>query len=830
MTNGFRLHDTKIWVRLVFSILLAVMVSGVGLIHWSTLEQKKIAADQAKDFANSVHQMTLAGLTGMMITGTVSLRAIFLDQIKETNHVESLQVFRGDAVVRQYGAGEDGEVPSDPVVLQVIQSGEPFYAVVHGKDDQERLKAVMPAVALENYLGKNCTFCHDVKPGTVLGAVSMEISLARANETTRQFGLNALMAGIALCVPLALFIWYFISRLVTRPLRQMTDGLNQIAGGGIEDVRELRVWGKDEVGMATESFNRVMAKAHELIQEQRLSRIVFDNSLESITITDAQSRIRMVNRAFSDTTGYSAEEVIGKTPAILKSGKQGPEFYQALWASLNERGEWRGEIWNKRKNGSLYPEWLNISAVRNPRGEVEYYVAIFTDITERKEHEARITFQAFHDALTGLPNRILFRDRLDQALAQAKRRKYLTPAVMFLDLDRFKLINDTLGHDAGDVLLREVASRLRACVRESDTVARFGGDEFTVLLPEITQASDAHAVAEKILEAMKASVLLAGQPTVITTSIGISLYGKDGTDAETLMKHADAAMYHVKGSGRADMCFFSEELLGKPSRRSELEARLSQALARKEFVLHYQPLVDLKTGVIYGNEALLRWQDPEDGLREPEEFLALVEETGLVLPVGEWVLETACVQARSWQIDERQMIVAINLSAAEFHRPDLLELVRRTLKMAGLSPQLLELEVGETLAMQDVEYSVGIFQGLRELGVRVAIDDFGTGFSSLAALKRLPITSLKVDGTFVRSCVDDSGSRAIVSAIVGTANALGFSIVAEGVETIEQLELLRSLVCDRAQGYLFSGPLSDSDLRAMIALPTAWPPALANKE
>ena len=346
-TSAFRLRDVKIWIRLVVAILLAVMVSGVGLIHWSTLEQKKIAADQAKDFANSVHQMTLAGLTGMMITGTVSLRAIFLDQIKETNHVESLQVFRGAAVVKQYGEGYSGEIPSDPLVLQVLQSGEPYYAVVRGKDDRERLKAVIPATALENYLGKNRSYCHDVKPGTVLGAVSMEISLARANETTRQFGMNAVMAGIALCIPLALFIWYFISRLVTRPLQELTDGLSQIAGGDIEDVRELRVSGKDEVGMATESFNRVMARAYELIKEQRLSRIVFDNSLESITITDAQSRIRMVNRAFSDTTGYSAEDAIGKTPAILKSGKQGAAFYEAFWASLRERGEWRGEIWNR---------------------------------------------------------------------------------------------------------------------------------------------------------------------------------------------------------------------------------------------------------------------------------------------------------------------------------------------------------------------------------------------------------------------------------------------------------------------------------------------------
>jgi len=817
-----KLGGAKIWIRLVASIVFAVVVSGIGLIHWSTLEQKKIAAEQAKDFANSIHQMTLAGLTGMMITGTISLRTIFLDQIEETNHIESLKVYRGNAVVKQYGQGLEGEIPTDPSVLKVLTTGESIYEVIKGRDDQERLKAVLPAVALENYLGKNCTFCHDVKPGTVLGAVSMEISLARANETTRQFGLNALMAGAALCLPLALFIWFFISRLVTRPLQQMTDGLRRIAEGDIEDVRELPVHRRDEVGMATESFNRVMGKAYELIKEQRLSRIVFDNSLESIAVTDAQANIRMVNRAFTDTTGYSAEEVIGRTPSLLKSGKQGTDFYAAFWAALKEKGEWRGEIWNKRKNGSIYPEWLNISAVSNRRGELEYYVAIFSDITERKAHEERITFQAFHDALTGLPNRILFRDRLDQALTQAKRRKSLTPTVMFLDLDRFKQINDTLGHDAGDVLLKEVANRLRACVRESDTVARFGGDEFTILLPQITQESDAHAVALKILESMKASVVLAGQPTIITTSVGIGMYPRDGMDAETLMKHADAAMYQVKGSGRAGMCFFSPDLLGKPSRRSELEARLRSALEKKEFVLHYQPLIDLQTGVIYGNEALLRWQDPDNGLRQPEDFLALAEETGLMLPIGEWVLENACIAARSWQSEGRATTVAINLSASEFHRPNLVEIVRRTLKNAALSPKLLEIEISETLAMQDVSYSASVVQGLADIGVRVAIDDFGTGYSSLTALRRLPIDALKIDHSFVRACVDDVGSRAIISAIVGTATALGFKIIAEGVETHEQLAVLRELACERAQGYLFSDPVSGAVVDALIKSSPKW--------
>jgi diguanylate cyclase (GGDEF)-like protein/PAS domain S-box-containing protein len=807
MGQLINMRNVKIWVRLVVSILLAVIVSGAGLIHWATLEQRHIAVDQAKDFANSVHQMTLAGLTGMMITGTISLRTIFLDQIKETNHIESLKVFRGDAVVKQFGPGLEGETPVDPAEVRVMETGQAEYFVVPKGDGTDRLRAIIPAVAQENYLGKNCTFCHSVPPGTVLGAVSMDISLARADQTTREFGRNAVLAAAALCIPLGLFIWYFISRLVTRPLRRMTDGLNRIAEGNIDESSELPYRGRDEVGLATEAFNRVMGKASDLLRQQRLSRIVFDNSLEGIAVTDAQSRIQLVNKAFTDTTGYEADEVLGKTPGVLKSGKQSEEFYADFWKALQDQGEWRGEIWNKRKNGSVYPEWLNVSAVKNARNEIEHYVAIFSDITERKEREQLITFQAFHDALTGLPNRILFRDRLEQALAQAKRHKNRTPAVMFLDLDRFKLINDTLGHDAGDLLLKEVANRLRRCVRESDTVARLAGDEFTVLLPEIHEESDAHGVAEKILAAMQEPIRLGSEERVITTSIGISLFPRDGRDADTLIKSADTAMYHVKGSGRAGLCFFAPELLGKPTRRHELEARLKDAFINREFVLHYQPIIDLQSGLVHGKEALIRWNAPGGDLLYPEDFLGLAEEAGLMVRIGEWVLETASIQARLWQLENHPVTVAINLSASEFRRPDLVEMVRAILKRAGLSPKLLEIEISETLAMQDIDYTERVSRSLADLGVLLAIDDFGTGYSSLPALRRLSVQALKIDRSLIRGCLGPDSDRSILTAIFGIAQALGLKAVAEGVESAEELELLRNLSCNRAQGNLFASPM-----------------------
>ena len=556
----------KIWVRLVIAILLSVVVSGIGLIVWATLEQQRISQTQARDFANSVHQMTMAGLTGMMFTGTVYQRHVFLDQIKAMDQIKSLNVVRSDAVVAQFGRGFDREKASDPVEMRVLRDGVPFFEILSDASGDDYLRAIIPAVAQENYLGKNCLACHTVSSGTVLGAVTMEISLAKSTQSIRVFARHAILAGMAVCVPLALFIWLFISRMVSTPLAQMTEGLNQIVNGDIDETVGLPVNRLDEVGIATLSFNKVLAKATELLKQQRLSRMVFDNSLEGITVTDSLSRIVMVNRAFTHTTGYSAEEAIGQTPALLKSGKQGHDFYAKFWKALREDDGWHGEIWNKRKNGEIYPQWISVTAVRNRKKQIEHYIAIFADITERKERENLMEYQALHDALTGLPNRRLFHDHLNQALVQAKRHGDRMLAVMYLDLDRFKFINDTWGHDAGDKLLKEVAERLRRCVRESDTVARLGGDEFTILLPEVNGESDAGVVAEKVLLAMKEPVKLTTESLVITTSIGISVSPRDGTDAETLMKRADAAMYQVKGSGRAGMCFFSEHLPSNSSR------------------------------------------------------------------------------------------------------------------------------------------------------------------------------------------------------------------------------------------------------------------------
>lgn len=797
----------KIWVRLVMAILLSVVVSGAGLIYWATLEQRKIAVEQAEQFAGSVHQMTLAGLTGMMITGTMAQRAIFLDQIAAMNHIVSLKVIRAESVSQQFGPGFAGEARGDLVELSVIKDGKPFFSVFAGSSGEDHLRAVIPAVAQENYLGKNCITCHQVKPGTVLGAVSMEISLAQAAHTTRQFSRNAVMAAAALCVPLGLFIWLFISHIVSRPLARMKDGLDLIADGDIDEAAALPVGRLDEVGVTTVAFNRVMAKVSDLLRQQRLSRMVFDNSLEGITVTDASSRIVMVNRAFTNTTGYSAEEALGETPALLKSGRQGPEFYEEFWRCIRENGEWRGEIWNRRKNGLVYPEWLSVSAVRNRRGQVEHYVAVFSDITERKKREELITYQAFHDALTGLPNRLLFHDRLDQALNHAKRNRARTPAIMFLDLDRFKLINDTLGHDAGDLLLKEVANRLRRCVREADTVARLAGDEFTILLPEIIEEGHARAVAEKVLEIMLEPINLGSDTRVISTSIGISLYPRDGRDAETLIKHADAAMYHVKGTGRAGLCFFSDDLLDKPTRRVEMEQSLRLALQQNAFELNFQPIFDLESGAIHGKEALLRWRQADGSLVPAADFIGLAEELGLMVKLGEWVLERACLQAREWQTDGRPVTVAVNLSAAEFRRPDIVDVIQAVLRRTGLGPHLLEIEISEVLAMQDSEYTLSVLSQLADIGVVSLIDNFGAGYANLTVLRQLPVEAVKIDHSLIRDEIRlGDGDRSVLAAIFGVAQALGLKTVAQGIETEQELEMVRNLACHRAQGRMMKSP------------------------
>ncbi len=549
-------------------------------------------------------------------------------------------------------------------------------------------------------------------------------------------------------------------------------------------------------------------------EQLRLSAKVFEGASEGIVICDRNNRIMSVNRAFVEITGYAEAEVQGRDPRVLNSGRHDAAFFANLWHHLKTAGTWQGEIWNRRKGGEVYPEWLSITTVRDEAGEVSNYVAVFADVSERKRNEEHIRFLAEHDYLTGLPNRSLLHDRLQQAIALAERNDE-SLALMFIDLDRFKNINDSLGHQVGDQLLQEVGRRIQACVRSADTVSRPGGDEFIILLPSIETPQDAARVAEKLLESLNRPYQLGGHELVITASIGIAVFPEDGRDFQTLVKNADAAMYYSKEAGRDSFHFFTPDMNARVFERLSLENSLRRALERQEFLLYYQPQVDMPSGRVIGFEALIRWQHPQMGLVSPARFIPVAEDSGLIVPIGEWVLGEACRQNRAWQEQGMPAVpVAVNISALQFRQPQFEASVERALAESGLEPAWLELELTESMMLHQGQGATDLLDRLKARGVRLSIDDFGTGYSSLAYLKRLPLDKLKIDQAFVRDIASDAGDAAITATIIQMAHNLGLSVIAEGVETEAQLEFLQAHDCASAQGFYFARPMPAADIRA----------------
>jgi len=550
--------------------------------------------------------------------------------------------------------------------------------------------------------------------------------------------------------------------------------------------------------------------------ELRLAATVFDSSGEAILITDTDNRILSANKAFTQITGYQKDEIIGRDPAFLSSGLHDPAFFRQMWQSLLDTGHWQGELWNRRKTGETYPEWLGISAVRDDAGRISHYVAIFSDISEKKAIEAKLDYLAHHDPLTGLPNRLLVRDRVVQALAFAAREA-MHVCVMILDLDHFKVINDTLGHAIGDQLLQAVVIRLTACVRDSDTVSRQGGDEFLIALTGLHDSDTVSAVAQKILRQMVAPFEIEGHVLACSFSIGAALYPEDGADFDTLLLKADTAMYQAKAAGRNTYRFFTEQMNANAHERLRMQNCLRQALERAEFQLHYQPQVDLTTGTITGCEALLRWNSAELGSVPPGSFIPVAEDSGLIIPIGEWVLKEACRQAEAWrQAGLPPLVVAVNMSALQFKRSDPVALVRQVLTESGLPAHCLELEITESLLVADVEEILDTLCRLKELGVLIAIDDFGTGYSSLNYLKRFPIDKLKIDQSFVRDIATDPDDAAIVSVIIELGRILKLSTIAEGVENALQLSSLTQRGCGKVQGYLFGRPMPAAQFAELV--------------
>ena len=537
---------------------------------------------------------------------------------------------------------------------------------------------------------------------------------------------------------------------------------------------------------------------------------VFENAHEAIIVMDADYRVLTVNQAFSTITGFRPGDIVGSTLASLPWGEGGTGFYESIWSQLDGHDRWQGELPAVRKDGEHYTAWVALTTIRDAHGEASSYMAMLSDISERKRVEEQVRHQAEHDVLTGLPNRALFLDRMHHALATWRRQRNRF-AVLFLDLDRFKSINDNHGHQVGDAVLREVAVRLRGCVRRVDTISRFGGDEFVVLLADIGGADQAAHVANAVMQAVSRPIEVAGQSLALTASIGVAICPTDGADVDTLMHHADVAMYHAKENGRSSFRFFSPEMNAHVVERGELEKRLRQALERDEFLLEYQPELEVGSGKVTGMEALIRWRHPERGLLLPQEFLPVAEECGLIVPIGEWVLREACTQARAWRDAGHAVPVAVNLSEAQFLHGRLLEAVDAALAQSGLAPADLDLEITEGAIMHGDQGLDATVAGLRARGVQLTIDRFGTGPSSLSSLRRFPLSKLKIDRSFVNDIERDPLEAALIPAIIAVARSLRLRVVAEGVETEEQLRFLRQHGCDVYQGYYAAGASAQPD-------------------
>jgi diguanylate cyclase (GGDEF)-like protein/PAS domain S-box-containing protein len=563
-------------------------------------------------------------------------------------------------------------------------------------------------------------------------------------------------------------------------------------------------------------LDRIRAQTQRIAEKQitsdeifkfHLSELLFENTSDGILVTDASFTILKTNASFTTITGYIPEDVVGKNASVLKSGKHEDAFYQELNETLAKSGKWSGEVWNRRKNGEMYLQYLSIFAITAERSQVVGYAGFYNSAIVLNDDCTQLQNNAYHDTLTGLPTRALLNERLAHQLNHSKRKKQVM-ALLLLDLNRFKLINDTLGYAAGDLLLQIVTTRLKSCVREVDAIFRLGDDEFAIILEDIAQPQDAARVAKRVLSICSLPFQLTEQEIYITISIGISLFPSDGEDVETILKNAEAAMQRAKELGINNYQHYKPAMNVKAFEQLTLEHNLRKALRENEFIVYYQPLIDLLSGQLTGSEALVRWKHPELGMIQPGRFIPLAEETGLILPLGEYVLRSACEQTRTWQQKYcKSLSVSVNLSARQFQQQDLVLLVSKALEDSSLQPGQLELEITESLGMKNPELTLKTLNELKAMGIRISIDDFGTGYSSLSYLKKFPIDTIKIDRSFVSDIHHDSNDAAIVLAIIALAHSLGLKVIAEGVELKEQADYLKHHGCEKVQGFLYSQPL-----------------------
>ena len=566
----------------------------------------------------------------------------------------------------------------------------------------------------------------------------------------------------------------------------------------------------DEIKAARAALQRSEAR-------QRLAATVVDNTMEGVVVTDAHSRILSVNAAFTRLLGYTEEELLGKTPRVFKSGRHDKAFYEAMWSALTETGYWQGEIWNRRKNGEIFPEHMSLSAVRDPAGEITHYVCMFTDISEEKAQQRQLEYLAHNDPLTGLSNRTWFGHQLELAVQEAQGSGEHI-AVLLLNLDRFKDVNDSYGHATGDEVLKHIARQVQSALRPGDVLGRLAGDELAVVARNLRHADGAAAVARHLIRAVAEPWRSPdGLEVVAGVSVGICMFPEHAGTTELLLQGAHAAVYGAKARGRGAWCFFHEAMTQAARERLELESRLRLALAQGHLQMYYQPQMDIATGRIQGAEALVRWNDPQEGLISPARFIPVAETSGVIGPLGEWVVREVCRQGQQWrEAGLPPLTLALNVSPRQFHLTDLAGCTAAALQASGFPAALLELEITESALAERTEEARQVLVRLRELGVRIAVDDFGTGYSSLAQLKRFPIDVLKIDQGFIRDIPQSEDDMAISAAIIAMGHSMGLSVLAEGVETEGQLAFLRERGCDAYQGYLCSRPVPADEFVALL--------------
>ena len=566
----------------------------------------------------------------------------------------------------------------------------------------------------------------------------------------------------------------------------------------------------DEIKAARAALQRSEAR-------QRLAATVVDNTMEGVVVTDAHSRILSVNAAFTRLLGYTEEELLGKTPRVFKSGRHDKAFYEAMWSALTETGYWQGEIWNRRKNGEIFPEHMSLSAVRDPAGEITHYVCMFTDISEEKAQQRQLEYLAHNDPLTGLSNRTWFGHQLELAVQEAQGSGEHI-AVLLLNLDRFKDVNDSYGHTTGDEVLKHIARQVQSALRPGDVLGRMAGDELAVVARNLRHADGAAAMARHLIRAVAEPWRSPdGLEVVAGVSVGICMFPEHAGTTELLLQGAHAAVYGAKARGRGAWCFFHEAMTQAARERLELESRLRLALAQGHLQMYYQPQMDIATGRIQGAEALVRWNDPQEGLISPARFIPVAETSGVIGPLGEWVVREVCRQGQQWrEAGLPPLTLALNVSPRQFHLTDLAGCTAAALHASGFPAALLELEITESALAERTEEARQVLVRLRELGVRIAVDDFGTGYSSLAQLKRFPIDVLKIDQGFIRDIPQSEDDMAISAAIIAMGHSMGLSVLAEGVETEGQLAFLRERGCDAYQGYLCSRPVPADEFVALL--------------